>query len=173
MESIYKANPSYNPEAYDRCLRCKYLLEKKCDGPNILAMSPKPRAAWLKALKAIRKISVQEIADKAEVATGTVDRVLAGDDIKDIKVNTLARICFVLIGTAGQFPCILSSEEGSASIVKSLSQKEEEIEFLKEELRALHNELKEEREDSKRKTDYLLSQIEKKDKMIDSLVSKI
>lgn len=192
MESVYKANPHYNPGAYDRCLNCTYLLEKHCDGPNILAMTPKRRAEWFKALKQIRGLTNQDIADGADIATATVERILAGDEVKDIRVNTLARISFVLVGSAGQYPCALASEGDSVYLAQSLSEKEMQISRLRTTIDNIHasyeaeikavresydasytRELQEVRADCKSKVDYLRAELEKKDRMIETLLSKL
>lgn len=199
MESVYNANPHYNPGAYDRCLNCTYLLEHHCDGPNILAMTPKRRAEWLKALKKIRDLTIQDIADRAEIATATVEKLLAGDEVKDIKVSTLARVSYVLVGSAGQYPCALASEKDSVYLAQTLSEKETQVSRLRETIDKIHEsyakeidairssydtsytrELQEVRAECKAKIDYLLSELEKKDKTIenkdktiDALISKL
>lgn len=192
LESIYEANPHYNPGAYDRCLNCTYLLEKHCDGPNILAMTPKRRGEWLRALKQIRGLTIQDIADQAEVATATVERILSGDELKDIRVNTLARISFVLVGSAGQYPCALASADDSAYLAKTIAEKDVQISRMRETIDNIHEsyakelnairesydtsytrELQEVRADCKAKIDYLRAELEKKDRMIEQLISKL
>lgn len=192
MESVYNANPHYNPGAYDRCLNCTYLLENHCDGPNILAMTPKRRAEWLKALKKIRGLTIQDIADRAEIATATVEKLLAGDEVKDIKVSTLARVSYVLVGSAGQYPCALASEEDSIYLAKSIAEKDVQISRMRETIDKIHEsyakeldairasydtsytrELQEVRSDCKSKVDYLRAELEKKDRMIETLLSKL
>ena len=50
-------------------------------------MPPKHRAKWLRELKRIRDITIQEIADQAEVATATVEKLLAGE-IEGVVLHT-------------------------------------------------------------------------------------
>ena len=192
MDSVYRANPQYDPEVYYRCLSCPSLLAHRCDGPNLLAMPPKHRAKWLRELKRIRDITIQEIADQAEVATATVEKLLAGDEIKDIKVSTLAHVSYVLIGSAGQHPCSLASEESVVFLTKSISEKDNQIKHLQNTIDHIHEaqnqelesvrksydasytkELQEVRSDCKAKIDYLRAELEKKDRLIETLLSKL
>lgn len=183
--------------AYDICLRCAD-LGVKCDGPNTLAMTLDRWCEWCKSLKDMRGLTNAQIADLSGVSLATVDRIMSGKSPKDIKRNTAADINRILVGSAGQWPCSKAVEGDIRTTIKELELKSEELEGLRRTLEEIHTsynreldqvresyrkelgevreawqtELETVRKEAQAKVDYLKLENERKDKVIDRLLSR-
>lgn len=94
---------SFQDKPYDFCHICKK-LSVTCEGPNLLAMDGDRLTEWLNHRANALKLTQHDIAEKANIAIGTVNNVLAGRS-KDIRVGTLRAIVKVLIGGCWGHPC--------------------------------------------------------------------
>lgn len=161
--------------AYDRCLRCDY-LGVKCDGPNTLAMTLDRWCEWCRSLKDLRGLTNAEIAEESGVSLTTVDRVMAGKASKDIMRNTAADINRALVGSEGKWPCAMAFEAETPATIRELELKTAELNGLRKTLQEIHASYKEEldavRKEAQAKIDYLKLENERKDKIIDRLLSK-
>lgn len=155
--------------AYDRCLNCEY-LGVDCDGPNTLAMTLEIWAEWCGRLRKIRDLTLQEVADQAEVSIKTVSSIMSGHPPKDIKRYTAAAITRVLVGSAGQWPCPLALLEDMPDDVKRLDDQQREIAELKSTLAGIHDsytaEIEKIRSEAQRKIDFLTKEIGRKNQLI-------
>lgn len=93
----------YQEKPYDICHLCKR-LSHTCEGPNLLAMDGERLTEWLAERAKALKMTHAEIAEKSQVAIGTVHNVMRGKT-KDIRVGTLRDIVKVLIGGCWGHPC--------------------------------------------------------------------
>jgi transcriptional regulator with XRE-family HTH domain len=107
---------------------------------------------WLRALRVLRKsqgrrVSVAQISEATELSKNTVDNFFAGKN-KDVSRTTMRRIERYLIGGNTQSPCAMD--------LSSPQNHEQDI----AEVRAEYQ----------RKIDYLLQELEQKNKIINKLL---
>lgn len=183
--------------AYDICLRCMD-LGIKCDGPNTLAMTLDRWCEWCRSLKDLRGMTNAQIAEESGVSLATVDRIMSGKSPKDIRRNTAADINRALVGSIGKWPCSKAYEGEVATTIKELELKTAELEGLRRTLEEIHisysreldrvresftreldsvrtsysAELEKVRQEAQAKIDYLKLENERKDKVIDKLLSR-
>lgn len=202
----------FQTKPYDFCHICKK-LSVTCEGPNLLAMDGERLTEWLNARAEDMRLTQQDISEKANVAIGTVNNVMAGRG-KDMRVGTLRAIVQVLIGGCWGHPChhaqavltgLGTPEDKAALLQRQLEDTRRELEDRTDELdRArrviddLHNsynheieavrksftreldavreawkaELGEVRREAQAKIDYLKLENERKDKIMEMVLSK-
>lgn len=162
-------------KAYNRCLACEYLGDG-CDGPNILAMAPQRWSEWCKDLKTIRGYTNQYIADQAGVSIQTVNNILSGKCDIDIRWNTASQINKVLVGSSGTWPCAMALESAAPEVYRDLESKTSQLETLKAMYDKIHASYQQEleiiRKEAKEKIDFLKSENEKKDRIINRLLDR-
>lgn len=106
---------------YNRCIDCMY-IGKSCDGPNFLAMDIRRLCEWARLRKEYLhskdpKWTNAYIANCSDVSLGTVNRVLSGEKVDDLRLSTAAMVVKVLVdGTWGQYPCSLAAGEEDAEV---------------------------------------------------------
>ena len=158
---------------YNVCVSCPR-IGQTCDGPNFLAMPLERFCEWCKLRRDFLGWKNQFIADKGNVSKISVDRIMACD-VKDLRITTMQAVAKVLVnGTWGKAPCVLVTESekeiyvDNPVIVAQCQQLQNMIETLTEEnkaqLAAVHQEANE-------KIDFLMKQIEIKDKQIEWMYS--
>jgi len=112
----------------------------------------------------------EEIAEKAEVSSSTVARIMRGDVDKDIKRWTVAAIESVLIGSSGAYPCAMELEAELPPLAKELEEKSAELsaktleaDQLRVTLEEIHasyeKELNTLRAENQRKIDHLTAEV--------------
>lgn len=180
---MYKAKFSFtdlSQKPYNRCLNCIHINSGRCDGPNFLAMSLERFCEWCRDRKELLGWTNAELADKAGLAKGTVDRILSGKK-DDLKVSTMQLLAKALVnGSWGEHPCANPDSEYHEAdwqaLQNELDAREQEIARLRERLNAIRadaaREIQTIRDESQRKVDYLKADVEKKEKIIDRLLEK-
>lgn len=159
---------------YNRCINCIHIGEL-CDGPNFLAMEIERWCEWCRLRKEYLGWTNLRVAEQANVAKVSVDRIMRVD-VKDLRISTMQAVTKALInGTWGKYPCVLAATGSMDTIECSklreeivtlkaahkteleaqLANEEKKVTFLKEHVRFLEN------------------QILSKDKLIDSLTRLI
>lgn len=124
----------FEEKPYNTCINCIH-IGKHCDGPNFLAMSIERWCEWCRLRKQYLKFTNGYIADKADVAEVTIDRIMAGH-AKDLRFTTIQAVTKVLVnGSWGQNPCALANLSDVQPIHAENADREQYIEFLKEQMR--------------------------------------
>lgn len=160
---------------YNICISCPK-IGQTCDGPNFLAMTVERWCEWCHLRRDHLNWKNQTIADKAGVSKISVDRIMAGD-VKDLRITTMQAVTKALVnGVWGKSPCVLVTETekeiyvDNPVIVAQCQHLQNTLDTLSEEYR---NELAAIREEDKKKIDFLMKQIDIKDKHIELLHSVI
>lgn len=137
--------------SFDKCLTCAY-LGAGCAGANTNLMEFERYIEWLRALRELRKsqgrrVSVAQISEATDLSKNTVDNFFAGKN-KDVSRTTMRRIERYLIGGNTQSPCAMD--------LSSPQNYEQDV----AEVRAEYQ----------RKIDYLLKELEQKNRIINKLL---
>lgn len=167
--------------SFDRCLTCPY-LGQGCSGPRTTAMTFERWLEFIRALKALKKVSNQTIMEGTGLSKNTVDNILAGKQ-KDVSRTTAGLIEDFLIGSNAKWPCAMDLNveknivyQDRPETLEALENKAKAVEELNKILEDIHNSYKAEldtlRSECQRKVDYLLEQNNQKDRIIDKLLSK-
>ena len=124
----------FEEKPYNTCINCIH-IGKQCDGPNFLAMSIERWCEWCKLRKQYLKFTNAHIAEKADVAEITVDRIMSGH-AKDLRFTTIQAVTKVLVnGSWGQNPCALANLTNAQTIHPDDTDSKQYIEFLREQVR--------------------------------------
>ena len=124
---------------FEKCLRCPAIQEKKCAGPNFMAMSTKELFDWGTKYQKIHGITNAQLAEWSGIPKGTIDGIKYRDDVRH---ETIYRILKALIqGVGGQWggePCAIQPESNehlkdcNNQLKEHNEQLKKENEFLKE-----------------------------------------
>ena len=173
-----KTKTDFSSKPYNRCLTCPY-RSVRCDGPRTSAMELKRWCEFMHDMKEVNGLTNTYIAEKSGVSLKTIEKIMAQNADQDIMRETARRIEDVIIGSSNQYPCILAYEENApheakhSETLRELERVLSENEVYKTTLENIHNsynaEMKILREEEKKKTDYLLAQIERLRKEVDDL----
>lgn len=160
---------------YNICISCPR-IGQTCDGPNFLAMSVDRWCEWCRLRRDFLGWKNKNVADKANVSRMSVDRIMDGD-VKDLRITTMQAVTKALVnGTWGQSPCVLVTETekeiyvDNPVIVAQCQQLQNTLDTMAEENKA---ELASVREEAQAKIDFLMKQIDIKDKQIEWMYSLI
>ena len=144
---------SLEEKPYNRCINCIHIGEL-CDGPNFLAMEIERWCEWCRLRKEHLGWTNSQVAELADVAKVSVDRIMRVD-VKDLRISTMQAVTKALInGTWGKYPCVLAAT-GSIDTLEC-SKLRNEIDRLKADHRA---ELEALRANEEKKVNYLQEQI--------------
>jgi transcriptional regulator with XRE-family HTH domain len=156
---------------YNICISCPY-IGQTCDGPNFLAMPIERFCEWCKLRRDYLGWKNQFVADKAGVSKISVDRIMAGDS-KDLRITTMQAVARALVnGVWGHSPCVLVAETekeiqvDNPVIVAQCQHLQNTLDTLTAEYKT---ELAFTRAEAQKKVDFLLEQVNIKDKQIDML----
>ncbi len=138
---------------FDNCLKCIH-LGNGCSGPRTTAMGHERYMEWLKALKKLRVLTNQEIAEGAGVSKATIDDFYAGRR-KDIGRITAGLIEDYLIGGAAKWPCARELDVGKEIVYED---RPETLDALREKTTQVEN-LRRNYEDLKRSVDDELHRV--------------
>ena len=174
-----KAKTDFSTKPYNRCLSCPH-RSLRCDGPRTSAMEFKRWCEFMHDMKEVNGLTNTYISEKTGVSIKTIERIMAQSADQDIMRETARRIEDVIIGSSNQYPCILAYEESVPNESLKLSEALRDLEHAlndnrdyKAILENIHNSYNAEmqiiREEDKKKTDYLLGQIERLRKEVDDL----
>lgn len=137
-------------KTFDACLDCHF-LGSTCGGPNFLAQEHERWAEWCSLRRKKLNISLDKLAELADLPKGTVVRALNKNTL-GTSVETMKRITKVLVGGSwGKFPCADPPGENS-ELFHDLKEKDSALAYIKE-------------EDSK-KIDFLKNIIKEKSRII-------
>lgn len=168
----------FSPETLEEkphniCVSCPK-IGQTCDGPNFLAMPLERFCEWCKLRRDFLGWKNQLVADKANVSKISVDRIMAGD-VKDLRITTMQAVAKALVnGVWGHAPCVLVTETekeiyvDNPVIVAQCQNLQNTLDTLSAEYKA---EIAAVREDDRKKIDFLMKQIEIKDKQIEWMYS--
>ena len=123
--------------AYDKCLLCDK-LGKSCDGPNTLSMTLERWAEWCRDLKHLRGLTIEDIAAGTGYSESTIQRLLSGQNAKDIKRSTASDITKFLVGSSGKWPCDSSADGNRSELQEELEKALREVEEVKAALDGIH-----------------------------------
>ena len=156
---------------YNICISCPK-IGQTCDGPNFLAMSVERWCEWCHLRRDHLKWKNQEVADKAGVSKGSVERIMSGDS-KDLRITTMQAVTKALVnGSWGQSPCVLVTETekeiyvDNPVIIAQCQHLQNTLDTLSADYKT---ELAATRAEAQRKIDFLREQIAIKDKHIELL----
>lgn len=156
---------------YNICISCPK-LGKSCDGPNFLAMSIDRWCEWCKLRRDYLGWKNQKIEAISGVSLPTINRIMRGD-AKDQRIGTIQAVTKALVnGAWGQSPCVLVTETekeiyvDNPVIVAQCQHLQNTLDTLSEDYK---NEIAAIREDDRKKIEFLMHQIEIKDKHIELL----
>ena len=160
---------------YNICVSCARLGET-CDGPNFLAMSVERWCEWCHLRRDFLGWKNQTIADKSGISKISIDRIMAGD-VKDLRITTMQAVTRALVnGVWGNSPCVLVTETekeiyvDNPVIIAQCQHLQNTLDHLSEDYQ---RELATVREAAQRKIDFLLSQVEIKDRQIEWMHSMV
>lgn len=170
---------SFGDKPYNRCLTCRH-RGVRCDGPRTSAMSLARWCEFMRDMKRANGLTNIYVAETADISVKTIERLMALTYDKDILRDTARRIEDAIIGSSNQYPCILAYEEelpDDTPKIKALMQEMEHVlgdnRMYKTTLDNIHAsyaaEIQTIREESKEKTEQLLTQIERLRQEIDYL----
>lgn len=135
---------------FDKCLHCDAIKERKCGGPNFMAMSTKGVVEWAIKYQKIHGISNTQLAEWSGIPKGTIDGLKYRDDVRH---DTIYRILQALIeGVGGKWggePCAVHPE--------SDAQTKDTLEHLKRENKFLQETIEHERKHLKHKNRAILT----------------
>lgn len=153
---------NYSAEPFGKCLSCpdRGVI---CRGKSTSDMPLETWRSFMRAVKDYEGYTYAEISERTNppIAPRTVEKKLApGGDGQDLMRDTARAIENAILGCA-PFPCYLD-------LLESVSN----INNLQVEIARLTNELSSLRIESQKKIDHLLSENERKNRIIDKLLDK-
>lgn len=163
---------SLEEKPYNRCIACVH-MGQLCDGPNFLAMEIERWCEWCRLRKEYLGWKSAYIAEIANVAKISVDRIMTVD-VKDVRISTMQAVTKALVnGSWGKYPCVLAASESLQTSTTECAKLQAEIEKLKTEHKA---ELEKLRLDHDRNIAFLREQVKFRDEQItakDKLIETI
>ena len=168
-----------NEKPYNRCLSCRH-LKNRCDGPRTSAMKFKRWCEFMRDMKELHGLTIDQIARASDVSDKTIARLMkvatmtaedfAKADIPDLLRDTARRIENAIIGSSNKYPCYLDSEEETTQSELRLNEALRDLERAvtdnqdyRSALEGIHTsynaEMQAIRDDARRKIDYLLSEL--------------
>lgn len=119
----------------EKCIRCGH-LGKDCI-PNLCALPLEDVNRWAIKLKAYKRITNAELADRSGVPKGTIDAHFSRkkDHSPDVNYSTFAPILCALIGCS-DIQCPKEKLDGNTESVEHvIKESQKKIDFLKDELK--------------------------------------
>ena len=105
-------DPAEKP--YYRCLSCSR-FRKACGGIPTRGMDLKEWCEYMRDVKEMAHLTNAYIAKESDVSIGTIDRVMALNDEKDIMRSYARRIELVVIGPVGKHLCEIDYDGSAAA----------------------------------------------------------
>lgn len=172
-----KRQKTYGEKPYNRCLHCEH-RGKRCDGPRTSAMTTERWREYMRDLKAIRELTNEDISELTGgiLPARTIQACLSASSTADVQRETARMIENALMGSSNQYPCYIAFLAEMPDSSKNIAEQEKEILLLQQTLANIHESYKDEiailRADRKEATDFLRAEIEKRDRIIEKLLSK-
>lgn len=107
-----RSDPSTKP--YYKCLSCAR-FRKVCGGIPTREMDLKNWCEYMRDVKEIAHLTNAYIAEKADVSSSTIERIMAINIDKDILRAAARRIELVVIGPVGKHICELDYDDSAAA----------------------------------------------------------
>lgn len=170
----------FSPETLEEkphniCISCSR-IGQSCDGPNFLAMPVERWCEWCHLRRDFLGWRNSTIAEKAGVSKISVDRIMSRD-VKDLRITTMQAVTKALVnGSWGQSPCVLVTESEKEIYVDNpvIIAQCQHLQNTLDSLSANYNtELASIREDARKAQEFLLHQIELKDRQIEWMQSML
>ncbi len=167
-----KRQNNFGEKPYNRCLSCPH-RKVRCDGPRTAGLELERWWEYMRDLMAINGLTNAYVAGEADLSIKTIERVLGPTPPKqDIMRDTTRRIENAIIGATSQYPCYLAFEEENSPEVQKMNDSMRELEraladnkdYRKalDDIHASYNaEMQLIRDESQRKIDFLMAQIER------------
>ena len=153
---------------FEKCIKCERLGESCV--PNLMLLSFADLIQWWGKRQKYLDWTNQQLADRSNVPVGTINRIKGGKYADAMYQNIKSILIALIGGTNNEFPC-------NEQIEKELKQMEE-FEKQAAKLSVVEKEMQLLREESQRKVDYLLAEInyfrqenERKAKVIDKFIN--
>lgn len=156
---------------YNMCINCSN-IGKNCDGPNFLAMTIERWCEWCTLRKDYLGWSNARLAEKANVAKISIDRITSGN-VKDLRITTMQAVTKALVnGSWGQHPCILATSEEKI-IYRDSPELIARCEHLQQQADGIRADDSQKIDQLKNQVDFLRSQMEHKDVLIANLMDML
>lgn len=153
---------------YNMCINCTH-IGKTCDGPNFLAMTIERWCEWCTLRKDYLGWSNARLAEKANVAKISVDRITSGN-VKDLRITTMQAVTQALVnGSWGKHPCVLAAD-GENIIYRDSPELIARCEQLQQQANDIRADDRRKIDHLKREVDFLSSQLDHKDVLISNLM---
>ena len=123
-----RSDPSTKP--YYKCLSCPR-FRKVCGGIPTREMSLKEWCEYMRDVKDIAHLTNSFISKEADVSIGTIERIMALNDEKDIMRAIARRIELVVLGPVGEHFCELKYD--NSAVAEKINELQAKIEELREE----------------------------------------
>lgn len=153
---------------FEKCIKCDRLGESCV--PNLMLLSFADLIQWCGKRQQFLGWKNQQLADKSNVPIGTINRIKGGKYADAMYLNIKSILIALIGGTNNEFPC-------NEQIEKELKHMEE-FEKQAAKLSVVEKEMQLLRDESQRKVDYLLAEInylrqenERKSKVIDKFLN--
>ena len=156
----------FKEKSYNRCLYCDH-RGVNCNGPRTSAMTLERWREFMRDMKEIEGLTYAEISARTSppIAARTIEKKLSpGGDGQDLMRETARAIESAIIGST-EHPCYLASVIASSDSKSVTSSLEAEIARLTAEIAAV-------KEEAQKKIDHLLTENERKNRIIDKLLDK-
>ena len=165
---------------YEKCINCDR-LGQDCM-PNLMKLPFPELLAWWDKRQKFLGWTNQKLSEESTIPFGTITRIKTGDN-DDCRYYTIRRILIALIGgVTGEFPCKEKMEQELQRMESLEKQAARAAEIEKENIELHERLLKLEaahaqeigmlREESKRKIDFLLTENDRKSKIIDKFLER-
>lgn len=150
---------------YNACITCAF-IGKSCDGPNFLAMSIERWCEWCRLRKDYLDWTNAYVAERADVAKVSVDRIMSGN-VKDLRISTMQAVTKALVnGTWGQYPCAMAGIGEDHTVYVDNPVLVEKADHAQAECKRLQQEIAVVREEGQRKIDFLKEQVKFKEEQM-------
>ena len=160
---------NFKEKTYNRCLYCD-ARGQLCYGPRTSDMPIERWREFMRDMKEVEELTYPEIAKRTQalglpIPAKTIEKKLApGGDGQDIMRETARAIELAILGSA-PYPCYMAFfDEHPDAAGKSIA--------ISAEIARLNAELETLRAESQRKVDHLLTENERKNRIIDKLLDR-
>lgn len=153
---------NFKEKSYNRCLYCEQ-RGVTCNGPRTSDMPLERWREFMRDMKDVEGLTYAEISARTNppIAERTIEKKLSpGGDGQDLMRETARAIESAILGSAPH-PCYLAFIDDTSNKTT-----------LEAEIARLNNELAALRSESQKKIDHLLSENERKNRIIDKLLDK-
>lgn len=156
-----KVKSDLTGKPYFKCVDCQHRKDRRCNYIRTAEMTLYDWCEYIRAMKAVNRLTNDDIVEKSGVSIGTIERIMALNSDQDIMRETARRIEVAVCGTATHFPCYLIAEEEKLTIEQKLQDALKELERANE----INAELR-------KQVEYLRTENDLKAKVIGNLLAR-